>query len=388
MTIVIVGSYPLSEDCICGGVESSVFGLVQGLCDHNVHVFDIPRVGINDTIERGRVCVYRFLNRGHHNEEMVTRVEDYTRIIVDLHPDVVHIHGTGRFCHQLYLDINSCGIPSIVTIHGLLAVEKRKALVKSLSIKTFKRFPKALYQYLQQTKVEYAFLEDMKEAIVDTQYVSDALEKYPVKHLPSLKIIPQGIDKRFYNLRCNGNSDVILSVGSISPRKGHILLVEAFNTACIQGLKAKLHIVGVVADTAYYSQLQEAIKLSPYSDRISLTVNASRSEVDSAYSEATVFALHTQEESQGIVFAEAMATGLPVISTNVGGVPFVVRNQCDGLLSEYGDTDTFASNLKELIEDKDRWKLFSESAVKQSQNYNWKRIVEEIVFCYSQVRGN
>lgn len=379
--IVLVGSYPLTEKCICGGVESSLFGLAQELSKkHEVNVFDLPRIRGCDTVEKGVIFVNRYANQGRYNENMLSRQQDYLRDIVALHPHIVHIHGTGEFCRVLYLGIVNYGIPCIVTVHGLLAVEKRKALFRSL--KHLSKLPKACYQYCKQRKTEYAFLEKLDNAIVDTKYVMDTLKTYPVSKLPQMNIIPQGIDERFYNLKCDADSNTILSVGTISPRKGHLLLLNAFNIACEKGMNAKLHIVGAVSDTKYYLKLKAQINKSPYASEIKLTVNATQKELDFAYQTASVFALHTQEESQGIVFAEAMATGMPIVSTKVGGVPFVVSDKENGYLSSFGDLDAFAHNLKELIENKEMWKKYSQSAVQRAKDYDWGKITEKILLLY------
>lgn len=383
--IVLIGAYPLSKDCIHGGVEASVFGLAQELSKtHEVNVFDMPRIGGIDSVEQGTIFVNRFANLGTHNEDMTSRLQEYIRDIVALHPDMVHIHGTGEFCRRLYLAITHYGYLCIVTIHGLLAVEKRKALRNS--IYHISKLPKALYQYYKQRKSEYEFIKNIDHAIVDTQYVVEALYKYPITKLPQLHVIPQGIDDFYYTLHCNENSNVILSVGTISQRKGHLLLVDAFNNARKQGMKATLHIVGVVADVVYYRRLQEAISRSPYSESITLTTNATREELYEAYRNAKLFALHSQEESQGIVFAEAMATGLPIVATNVGGVPFVVQDKIVGCLSQFGDVNTFANNLKTLMEDNNKWSSYSQSAVQYAKNYQWSEITAKISSLYSQIK--
>ena len=73
MTIAIVGTYPLSPDCIRGGVESSVFGLANVLCkDDIVDVFDTPRIGGIDTGERhGNLTIHRYCNRGRYNQDAI-----------------------------------------------------------------------------------------------------------------------------------------------------------------------------------------------------------------------------------------------------------------------------------------------------------------------------
>ena len=64
--IVQIGSFPLSSDCIRGGVEASVFGLASAQSvEHEVHVFDVPRVGGSNIVENVvGITVHRFRNHG------------------------------------------------------------------------------------------------------------------------------------------------------------------------------------------------------------------------------------------------------------------------------------------------------------------------------------
>ena len=97
MKIIQIGPYPLSSDCIQGGVESSVYGLVQELAkSHIVDVFDLPRLGEKDRVERyGNLTIHRYANPGTHNKDAVLRLSEIVRDIVALGPEVCHIHGTG-----------------------------------------------------------------------------------------------------------------------------------------------------------------------------------------------------------------------------------------------------------------------------------------------------
>ena len=113
MNIVQVGPFPLSADCIRGGVESSVFGLVNELSrNHVVDVFDYPRINGKDSVERkGPLTVHRNANPGNHNQDAMDRGKEILRDIVSLHPDFVHFHGTGGLSGALYSAVKTYGIP-------------------------------------------------------------------------------------------------------------------------------------------------------------------------------------------------------------------------------------------------------------------------------------
>jgi len=377
MKIVQIGSYPLSPECIHGGVEASVYGLMKELTkSHIVDVFDLPRIGEKDRVEHEtHLTVHRYANPGTHNKDAVWRLSEMVRDIVALKPDVCHIHGTGAISKELYFALRQQGLPVMVTVHGLLREEKKQALIRKPSLK-------ALYQFLVQSRDEKQMLNAVPRIIVDTAYVEDKLRTYGLQHLPEMHVIPQGIDETFYDIHCNPQSRVLLSVGAISPRKGHAYTIEMFNRLRARGVEAQLRIIGSLADKAYYELLQQKIAASPYSTDISQEANLPREELLKAYAEAKLFVLHSREESQGIVFAEAMATGLPVVATKIGGIPYVVADDKSGLLSTYADVDAMTDNAERLLTDNELWNKYSSAAREIAKSYNWKDIALKIEQLY------
>lgn len=384
MKIVQIGPYPISKDCIHGGVESSVYGLAHALSkQHSVYAIDLPRIGEIDRNEQDeQILVYRFANNEKHNQSAVKRVKDIVDLVCSLYPDVVHIHGTGLISYKLYLAFQKRGIKLMLTVHGLLHVEKTNALKRKFSLKN-------LYQYVVQSITEFRLLNSAKNIIVDTGYVAEQIRQYHYEHkicrLPNMHIIPQGINEHFLSLKCDNDSNVILSVGSISRRKGHILLLQAFNQVCKQVPNAKLVIAGVLAEQAYYKELQAYIQQSPNKANMSILVNLPQEKLYELYQRAHIFALHSQEESQGIALVEAMATGLPIVATNVGGIPYVVEDRETGFLADYGDIDGFAKILITLLNDRKRCNDMSNCAIREAQRYVWRNIASEVVRLYIKI---
>lgn len=377
MTIVQIGSYPQSPNCIQGGVEASVYGLVQELAkNQTVDVFDVPRIGEKDRVEwYGNLTIHRYANPGTHNMDAVLRLKEMVRDIAALGPEVCHVHGTNAFSKDIYFALQQHGIKMMLTVHGIAKEEKKQALMRKPSLK-------ALYQYVVQSRDERELLEMAPRIIVDTAYVEDKLKAYGLKNVPEMHVIPQGIDEVYYGIQCNPDSNKILCVGAIAPRKGHIYTVEMFNHLRAKGVNAQLRIIGSLADKAYYEQLKQKIAESAFNADISLDANLPREELLKAYSEAKLFVLHSREESQGIVFAEAMATGLPVVATKIGGIPYVVADGKNGSLCPYGDVDAMAKMVRELITDETKWIQYSKEAKVIAKEYNWKNIAERITELY------
>ena len=384
MNIVQVGPYPLSVDCIRGGVESSVYGLVNVLSiNHIVDVFDLPRIDGKDTGSRqGNLCIHRYTNHGKHNIDAIQRVDEMLRDIIALHPDVVHVHGTGEISSIIYQAVKHYGIKVLLTVHGFLHVQKTNQLRKKFT-------PKHVFQYFHQSRIELDILSHTERVVVDTEYVANQIkhlyQKGKIKHIPQMHIIPQGINELYLSLDGLPKENLILSVGAISERKGHLYLLQTFEQVCTTNPSVRLVIAGSLTDEKYYNEIVKYIAHSPYRERINIYTNLPQQDIFTLYQKAQLFVLHSQEESQGIVLAEAMAAGLPIVATNVGGIPYVVENGKNGLLCKYGDTIAMAEMITQLLDDKQKYQTFSIAAQKAAQSYNWKHIANKLEFLYTQL---
>ncbi len=379
MKIIQIGPYPLSDSIICGGVEASVYGLSKALAKTDeVYVMDIPRMDSCDACEeKDNLKVYRFHNEGKHVIDSVNRISDMLDIIRQLGADVCHIHGTNVFSWKLYRELSRIGITVIVTVHGLVYVEKKKLLKRNFGLKV-------LYQFLIQSHAERQLLKKAPHLIVDTQYVAETIGQLLGNSVCDLSVIPQGIDVTYEELSCSEDSNEIISVGAFSKRKGHLFLIKAFEKLREKGIDAHLTICGIVSDKNYYQALMDYIACSQYKEQICLRKDISSEELHKMYHKAHLFALHSQEESQGISLVEAMAVGLPVVSTRVGGIPYVIRNEKTGLLSEYGDVASFSQLIEMLMINKNVWKAMSQECRQEATKYKWNNIADNLKIVYQK----
>ena len=147
----------------------------------------------------------------------------------------------------------------------------------------------------------------------------------------------------------SGAAPCILSVGSLTRRKGHDVLVAAL--AGLQDLSWTCRIVGNPAfDPAFALELERQILDHGLGDRVVLAgeVKDARQE----FAGADIFALASRYEGYGMVFAEALAHGLPIVGCAAGAVPDVVPPAA-GLLVPPDDTEAFALALRRLLTEQD-----------------------------------
>lgn len=139
----------------------------------------------------------------------------------------------------------------------------------------------------------------------------------------------------------------LISVGAVTRRKGHDLLLTAL--AMVKDLPWRLSIVGdLTRDAAASSHLRNAISYLGLEDRVRLLGAVSNEALADAYDSADLFVLASHYEGYGMVFAEAIARGLPVIGTTGGAVPEAVPKGA-GILVAPGNLPALVEALRRLI---------------------------------------
>jgi L-malate glycosyltransferase len=88
-----------------------------------------------------------------------------------------------------------------------------------------------------------------------------------------------------------------------------------------------------------------------------------------------VFLLPSETESFGLAALEAMASGVPVVATNTGGIPEVVRHGVDGFLSEVGDVADMANNIELLVSNIETLQKFKTNALQGAARFDIKKIL-------------
>ena len=111
-------------------------------------------------------------------------------------------------------------------------------------------------------------------------------------------------------------------------------------------------------------------------------------QVDEILSITDLFVLPSQYESFGLSALEAMACGVPVISTNAGGLPEINVQGVTGYMSEVGDTDDMAKHAIEMLKDEDKLKQFKENAIAHARTFSRQRIIPLYEQLYESVVAN
>jgi glycosyltransferase involved in cell wall biosynthesis len=150
---------------------------------------------------------------------------------------------------------------------------------------------------------------------------------------------------------------IVLSVGRLVEKKGFQDLLQALLIVKERGERFHCAIYG---DGPLWEQLEKWVEEHGLAGEVSLMGDCTQQELISIYQEATLFVLTPVQTEDGDrdgipnVLVEAMAVGLPVITTAVAGIPELVDNNQNGLLYQSHDIDGISSGLIELLRDPDK----------------------------------
>ena len=142
----------------------------------------------------------------------------------------------------------------------------------------------------------------------------------------------------------------MLCVASISPRKGQDVLLDAL--AGLADLDWSLDLIGSERDTAFAGTIRNKIRAHELTDRVKHLGEIDGDLLSARYRSADLFVLPSHHEGFGMALTEAMAHGLPVISTTAGAIPETVPDGA-GALVPPGDAAALAASLRRFIEDAD-----------------------------------
>lgn len=90
-----------------------------------------------------------------------------------------------------------------------------------------------------------------------------------------------------------------------------------------------------------------------------------------------IFINTTNVDNTPVSVMEAMALGLPVVSTDAGGVPFLFRNEKEGLLTEIGNTEEMVSAIERLLENNEKTESMSMAARNKALHWDWNAVAPQ-----------
>ena len=199
-------------------------------------------------------------------------------------------------------------------------------------------------------------------------------------------VVPNGVDlKLFHPPEVAGRGDRgplrCLAVARLVERKGLGELLRAF--ALLERGRYQLEIVGKGPDERILRDLAARLGLA---QEIHFAGSLDQAGVARRYREADLFTLPSSAEAFGNVFAEALASGLPIVGSNIGGIPELVEHGVNGLLVTPGNPRSLAHAIRYLADDPQlREEMRVRNRAKAEANLKWSQVTRRYLAIYEGV---
>jgi glycosyltransferase involved in cell wall biosynthesis len=165
-----------------------------------------------------------------------------------------------------------------------------------------------------------------------------------------------------------------LLVGAPWYLKGADVLIEAFLSLSDEFPEFKLRILG------YFPDIEQLRSLAHGSTQIEFLKARPNPEAIEIIRRATVVVLPSRCEGMGRVLIEGMAAGIPLIGSNIGGIPFMIRDQDNGFIVPVGNAPALADRLRRLFTDNDmRHRMGARGYARAHEELNETVYVREFV---------
>ena len=276
--------------------------------------------------------------------------------------DILHVHyaiphASAAFSAQQILKTRNIDLPFITTLHGtdITLLGKDKSF---------------------QPVIEFAINQSDAVTAVSESLKEDTYQFFDIKK--NIKVIPNFIDPGLYRFAedielraqfAEKDEVIITHISNFRKVKRVDDVIRIFE-GVQQQLSAKLLMVG---DGPELHQVKNLARELGISDKVFFLGKSKRIEQITSISD--VFLLPSETESFGLVALEAMASGVAVVSSNVGGLPEVNKDGVTGFLNEVGDIEGMITSVLTILKDKDTLARFKTNALKHSQNFELNKIV-------------
>jgi glycosyltransferase involved in cell wall biosynthesis len=278
-------------------------------------------------------------------------------------PDVVHGHGTERACG---LTAVSCGVPSVVSIQGILSEILRHERSPSALLR------KALERWTVRHGRVFVVKSPFAEAFVRGLNPTCRTE-----------LIENPVHPAFFSVRrLHVESPRFLFVGTVTREKG----VEELLRAAAAAGKVLVSLVGEgPAETVQgFRNLARSLQID---DRVEFLGSRSPEEVASLLGSSTALVLPSHMETSPNVVMEALCAGIPAIATDVGGIPSLVADGRNGLLVRTGDVAGLSAAMRRVARDPALRESLGEAGRSEGQRrFQSAGAVRRLVGLYEEVR--
>lgn len=337
MKVAVVTDFPRDPGRPRGGVQAVSVNLVRALAAFDDLELDVvttaPDAEAPSRSQWAGVTVHRLprLGRRMLTGSLGPGRRQVCAYLDALAPDVVH-------AHDVYgLMVMGLPLPRVLTIHGFIYGDTQVS---------GERFAWLRAQVWR--RVEAAAWAAYPHIISISPYVRERLTGIASGVIHD---IDNPVAEDFFRIARRERKGTVFTAALIEPRKNTMALVEAIERLVRLGGDVHLRIAGAASDLVYLRRVEEFVAARGLGDRVTLLGRLGMAEIARELEAASVFALVSLEENSPLAIEEAMAAGVPVLTSNRCGMPYMIRHGESGFLVDPLDAQDIADRLGELLQD-------------------------------------
>ncbi|KPN29445.1 trehalose synthase [Halolamina pelagica] len=352
-----------------GGAEAKTLATVRGIDDYEFTVGYGAEYAEEQVaqLEADGIDTKQFPLIRHYNPvTAVPAVVSLARYLRREEFDIVHTHSTeagiiGRFAAAL------AGVPNVVhTVHGVPFADDRNDALNRFVLACERRAAEHTDRIVTNADViaeEYLERGIGRPEQYTTVYSGVDLDAFadaePAADLPGERLR-------------------VVMVGRLADGKGHGVLLDA--VASMDDFEGSVCIVG---DGPLYDSLASEIEERGLSDQVFLT--GFRDDVPRVLAASDVLVLPSFREGTPRVITEAMASGLPVVATDIAGIPEQIEDGENGFLIPTGDAEALAARMGELARDSELRERMGERGLEQAERFSVASMVGKLDQVYGEL---
>jgi glycosyltransferase involved in cell wall biosynthesis len=289
--------------------------------------------------------------------------------------DVFHAHQYTPFFYAALARVVSCGGPRLIlTEHGRHYPDRVRPLRRAVNRLALDRLADAVNACCRFSADGLATVDGFAGGRIEVIENGIDLSRY------SLASDRAGLRR---SLGLDPSRRYIITIARFHPVKDHATLLRAFADVARTRSDTDLLLAG---DGPLRAELEQQARAAGIAERVQFL--GIRSDVPDLLKASDLFALTSVSEAASLTLLEAMASGVAVVVTNVGGNPEIVRNGIEGLLVPRGDSAAIGKALLQILDDPGRAAAMGAAGRARVQaRYQLQRTVDSYLAVYRRVTG-
>jgi len=351
-----------------GGSGVVATELARGLAlrNHNVHVISYDQPARLDTLVSNifyhevNISAYPLFQYPPYALALANKLVD---LIKFQNIDVIHVHyaiphATSAWLAKQIVGKEAAHIPIITTLHGTdITIVGKDSSYKNV--------------------VEFSINNSDGVTAVSNYLKEETLEVFDIK--TDIKVVYNFIDlerfqrsnkNHFRKAICSDDEKIMVHISNFRKVKRVPEVVKVFNQVLQKGIKAKLLMVGDGPDRSDTEKMARKLGICQH-----VRFLGKQEQIEEVLSVSDLFVMPSGSETFGLAALEAMSCGVPVISSNVGGLPELNIHGKTGFLCEVDDVDAMSEYAIQLLSNEVMHEEFSKNARARAEEFNIDKII-------------